>query len=288
MKRRSLSDPGGHRQSDPSVAAATRAAVRARHERADARSHGDLPLRRARRLSADGRARGARRAQEGPVRAVAQRAPGQPLPRRPDARRDQGADRPRPAAAERASRGNHGKKPSSGRLFFQTRQLPSALPDSLPGHGAGQRDPRADARAAEGEPETRASRWCRRTSTCASRRPCSACSAEDYYSDKTLEDADVLYTGTTALPADFWESHGKDMRSWKEARPHLLRARPAPPCASGSPTSGVYEDSPQGIEGIVRKIDGDTRDHRAGCATIAASATACGASPRATASRTSR
>src|SRR6195256_1935574 len=32
--------------------------------------------------------------------------------------------------------GNHGKKPSTGRLYFQTRQLRSALPDSLPGHGS--------------------------------------------------------------------------------------------------------------------------------------------------------
>jgi len=31
--------------------------------------------------------------------------------------------------------GNHGKKPSSGRLFFQTRQLEGALPASLPGQG---------------------------------------------------------------------------------------------------------------------------------------------------------
>ncbi len=31
---------------------------------------------------------------------------------------------------------NHGKKPSSGRLFFQTRQLDSGLPASLPGQGA--------------------------------------------------------------------------------------------------------------------------------------------------------
>ena len=40
--------------------------------------------------------------------------------------------------------------------------------------------------------------------------------AEDYYSDKTIEDADVLYTGLAALPADFWEKAGKDIKSWKE------------------------------------------------------------------------
>ena len=31
--------------------------------------------------------------------------------------------------------GNHGKKPPSGRLFFQTRRLAAGLPDTLPGHG---------------------------------------------------------------------------------------------------------------------------------------------------------
>jgi PhoH-like ATPase len=39
--------------------------------------------------------------------------------------------------------------------------------------------------------------------------------AEDYFSDKALEDTDLLYSGTLELPADFWESHGKDMKSWQ-------------------------------------------------------------------------
>jgi len=40
--------------------------------------------------------------------------------------------------------------------------------------------------------------------------------AEDYYNDKVLEDTDLLYTGTRRLPAGFWDSHGKDMESWKK------------------------------------------------------------------------
>ena len=39
--------------------------------------------------------------------------------------------------------GNHGKKPSTGRLFFQTRQLTSVLPEGLPGQGG--RDPQTGA-----------------------------------------------------------------------------------------------------------------------------------------------
>jgi PhoH-like ATPase len=40
--------------------------------------------------------------------------------------------------------------------------------------------------------------------------------AEDYFNDKVLEDADLLYTGVRRLPKDFWDTHGKDMESWKK------------------------------------------------------------------------
>ena len=40
--------------------------------------------------------------------------------------------------------------------------------------------------------------------------------AEDYFNDKVLEDADLLYTGVRSLPTDFWDTHGKDMESWKK------------------------------------------------------------------------
>lgn len=36
---------------------------------------------------------------------------------------------------------------------------------------------------------------------------------EDYYSDKTLEDADLLYSGFTELPSDFWDH--SEVESWQ-------------------------------------------------------------------------
>ena len=57
-------------------------AVRARHQRADARPDVAVPLRRARHLPADDHARGARRPQARHDRGRAQRAPGEPRPRR--------------------------------------------------------------------------------------------------------------------------------------------------------------------------------------------------------------
>ena len=41
-------------------------------------------------------------------------------------------------------------------------------------------------------------------------------SAEDYTTDKTLEDGDLMYSGALELPQDFWDTHGKDMQSWQD------------------------------------------------------------------------
>ena len=40
--------------------------------------------------------------------------------------------------------------------------------------------------------------------------------AQDYFNDKVLEDSDLLYNGVLQLPADFWEQHSQDMKSWQQ------------------------------------------------------------------------
>jgi PhoH-like ATPase len=49
--------------------------------------------------------------------------------------------------------------------------------------------------------------------------------AEDYFNDKVLEDADLLYTGVRPLPRDFWDSHGRDVESWKKEGHTYYRVR---------------------------------------------------------------
>ncbi len=51
--------------------------------------------------------------------------------------------------------------------------------------------------------------------------------AEDYFNDKVLEDTDLLYAGVTRLPADFWDTHGRDMESWKKDGHTYYRVRGA-------------------------------------------------------------
>ena len=111
--------------------------------------------------------------------------------------------------------------------------------------------------------------------------------AEDYYSDKTLEDADVLYTGVEALPADFWERHGKDMRSWKEGERTCYEVTgPAVRDVAAEPVR--VRRQPAGHRRHRAQRRAATPPRSSWRATSAASATASGASPRATASRTSR
>ncbi len=162
--------------------------------------------------------------------------------------------------------GNHGQKPSTGRLFFQTRQLANVLPDSLPGSG---NDNAILAQTLALQNEQREVRVILVSKDINLRIKAAVLGvhAEDYYNDKTLEDTDVLYSGMTALPADFWERHGKDMRSWKEAERTFYEIT-GPAVRDWHLNQGVYEDSPEGIEGIVRKIAGDSatiellRDYR--------------------------
>ena len=66
--------------------------------------------------------------------------------------------------------------------------------------------------------------------------------AEDYYSDKVLEDTDLLYTGVRRLPADFWDAHGRDMESWKKDGRTYYRVR-GPLVTSLQLNEFVYDES---------------------------------------------
>jgi PhoH-like ATPase len=161
---------------------------------------------------------------------------------------------------------NHVKKPASGRLFFQTKQLSGALPASLPGQGVDNAILSQTLALAEENAGARVI-LVSKDINLRIKAAVLGIHAEDYYSDKTMEDADVLYTGITALPADFWEKHSSNMRSWKQGE-HTFYELTGPAVREWQPNQGVFEESAQGIEGIVRKVAGDTatiellRDYR--------------------------
>jgi len=79
--------------------------------------------------------------------------------------------------------------------------------------------------------------------------------AQDYFNDKVLEDTDLLYTGMRELPADFWDTHGGELSSWKEAGRTYYKVK-GPLCADMFVNELVYQEGDKSLYAIVKKKDG--------------------------------
>lgn len=66
--------------------------------------------------------------------------------------------------------------------------------------------------------------------------------AQDYFNDKVLEDTDLLYTGVLALPQDFWDKHGKDMKSGPQGE-HTFYHIQGPLCRDMLLNQFVYQEN---------------------------------------------
>ena len=81
--------------------------------------------------------------------------------------------------------------------------------------------------------------------------------AEDYASDKVLEDSDLLYAGTARLPDDFWDTHSKDMESWKAEQGKTFYRIHGPLTRGWYPNQFLYDESARAFEAIVRKVEAE-------------------------------
>ncbi|MDQ2639550.1 MAG: PhoH family protein [Pseudomonadota bacterium] len=147
------------------------------------------------------------------------------------------------------------KADTSGRIFFQTRTLKGNLPAELPGTAADNAI-LAQTLALQAEmPRTRVT-LVSKDINLRIKAAIVGVHAEDYYSDRTIDDADLLDSGTRALGEDFWQRHGENIRSWKEGgRTHYELSGPA--VGDWRVNQFVYEEGEAGIEAMVRAVDGD-------------------------------
>lgn len=79
--------------------------------------------------------------------------------------------------------------------------------------------------------------------------------AEDYFNDKVLEDTDLLYTGSRALPDDFWETHGQGMESWKQEGRTYYRIS-GPLCPDFLLNEFVYLENQQSFHALISEVSG--------------------------------
>ncbi|MBU6378222.1 MAG: PhoH family protein [Gammaproteobacteria bacterium] len=161
---------------------------------------------------------------------------------------------------------NRGKAPSSGRLFFQTQRLAIALPDTLPGQGNDNAILAQTLALQSMHAETQVV-LVSKDINLRIKAAVVGVHAEDYFSDRAIEDADVLATGHEALAHDFWDRNGNALRSWKEGTRTFYEIT-GPAAAKWRPNQFVYEEREGGIEALVRSLQGNSatlelvRDYR--------------------------
>ena len=171
----------------------------------------------------------------------------------------QGADRDDIDAGIELKRAQYAQKVDpdcNSRLFFQTRRMVSVLPESLPGEKPDNSILGTILALKNEHPDT----YITLVSKDINLRIKAAVlgiHAEDYSSDQVLDDVDLLYSGSTALPNDFWEQHADKMTSWQEHSSTFYKLS-GPQVKDWQLNEYLYTDDDSGFEAVVRACDGET------------------------------
>lgn len=146
--------------------------------------------------------------------------------------------------------GDSPQQQSWGRLFFETQSHTSALPANLPGNRP-DNTILATALALMHEHPDYDVTLVSKDINLRIKASVIGVHAEDYYSDKVIEDARLLYSGMRALSANFWEQHGTQMESWQEEGRTLYRLS-GPEAAEWNANECLYLEGAPGFDAIVR------------------------------------
>jgi PhoH-like ATPase len=113
---------------------------------------------------------------------------------------------------------------AKGRLFLQTEAINGDLPATLP---AGKTDNQilSVVRHLQKKEPARSVILVSKDINMRIKARALGLATEDYTNDKVLEDNDLLYTGVRRLEPGFWETHGKDLESWKKEGHTYYRVR---------------------------------------------------------------
>ena len=147
---------------------------------------------------------------------------------------------------------------ASGRLFLQTEAINGVLPSSLPTARADNQIISVAMHLRERFPKRPVILVTKDINMRIKARALGL-DAQDYFNDKVLEDTDLLYTGTRELPADFWDTHGKGLESWKKDSRTYYRIR-GPLCQELLVNEFVWQEGPQPLQAWVKAGAGRTAE----------------------------
>jgi len=141
---------------------------------------------------------------------------------------------------------------AGGRLFLQTDAITSVLPSSLPTARADNQIIAVALHLHELQPRRPVILVTKDINMRIKARALGL-DAQDYFNDKVLEDTDLLYTGSLELPADFWDTHGKGLESWKQDGKTHYRIN-GPLCPDLLVNQFLWQDGPQPLQAWVKTV----------------------------------
>ncbi|MGB5729352.1 MAG: PhoH family protein [Thiogranum sp.] len=140
-----------------------------------------------------------------------------------------------------------------GRLFFQTHMLTAALPEALAGNKP-DNNILGTALALQNEHPDITVTLVSKDINLRIKAAVLGIHAEDYYNDQVLEDVNLLFSGSSELPGEFWQEHGDTLESWQKDGRNYYRVS-GPLVESWSTNECVYLPEEQGFEALVRELE---------------------------------
>jgi PhoH-like ATPase len=111
----------------------------------------------------------------------------------------------------------HTQKSSAiGRLYFQLNETPLGLPPSLPGSKP-DNSILGTVMALLSEYADKQVILVTKDINLRIKASILGITAQDYYNDRVIDDIELLYQGFIELPANFWDTHSKNIESWQES-----------------------------------------------------------------------
>ena len=150
-----------------------------------------------------------------------------------------------------------GRADAQGKLFLQTEVAGSHLPESLPGEKADNQILAIVMALSNQISDYHRVALVSKDINIRIKARALGLYAEDYTTDKVLEDSDVLYSGHCRIDNQFWLRNGRDLDSWQEAGSVFYRIR-SEDVRAWTVNSLLYDDSTDDpFYARVVSIDGD-------------------------------
>ena len=148
---------------------------------------------------------------------------------------------------------NNGSNTPQGRLFLQTQTLANELPSSLPGKNA-DNTILSITLSLQQEHSDKVITLVSKDINLRIKARVLGIHSEDYYNDKVLDDANLLYKGIDVLADDFWEKNSSKLSSWKEGS-HTYYKIATATLGECYPQQCLYSEEVEGFEVLVKDVD---------------------------------